>query len=392
MNTFEALFSLLRSEMTSTPLNEEERKSINNEFLVKLYKLSKSHDLAHLIGDALDKNDLLPMGYEATNRFIQERNMSVYRYEQINYELGEISRIFEENKIKHIPLKGSVIRKYYPEPWMRTSGDIDILIKKEDLENATLALEKEGCRYEGAQIYDVHIRLPSGVCLELHFDFMQADVADKRAKVLAQAWERTSPCDGYEYRLKFDNAFFYFYHIAHMVKHFLKGGCGIRPFLDIWLMKQQDHFCGEEIDDLLKETNLLTFAQNAERLSKVWFDDIAHDAVTKEMEEYIVKAGIYGSLDNQIALQQLKSGGKRKHLWTRIFLPFSLLKCLYPKLEKYPVLFPFYQVVRWFRIVFGKNKKRAFIELKRIATTKDDRKKRLGLLCNNLGLTDENFN
>lgn len=352
----------------------------------ELFKLSKMHDLAHLVGDVLAKNELLSVESEIKNRFFQERNVAVYRYERINYELQEICRILEENKIKHIPLKGSVIRKYYPEPWMRTSCDIDILIQKNDLDSAIEAIEKEGGKYEETQTHDAHIWMPSGVHLELHFDLIESDVAEKSAKVLEKAWERATPCDNFEYQLKFDDAFFYFYHIAHMAKHFLIGGCGIRPFLDIWILKQYDSFCVKEVDELLKQADLLTFAQNAEKLSKVWFGDAVHDSTTREMEDYIVKAGVYGSLDNQIALTQTKIGGKRKHLLSRIFLPYSLLKSSYPILEKYPILFPFYQVVRWFRIVFGKNKKRAFKELKSIASTKDERKERLLLLCNNLGL------
>lgn len=387
MNIFEILFSLLRNEIGSFQLNEETKSLIDIETLEKLYKLSKSHDLAHLMADALDKNDLLIINSEAKKHFTQERNMAVYRYEQINYELEEICRILEDAKIPHIPLKGSVIRRYYPEPWMRTSCDIDILIKKEDLENAIKVLEKEGCRYQETQTHDAHIWMPSGVHLELHFDLIEESVAEKSAMVLAQAWERGKPCEGFEYRLEFDDAFFYFYHIAHMAKHFLfGGGCGIRPFLDIWILKQQNSFRGEEIDNLLNQADLLTFAQKAEKLANIWFCNTEHDETTKQMEDYIIKAGVYGSLDNQIALKQVKVGGKKKHLWSRIFLPYSLLKTSYPKLEKYPVLFLFYQVVRWFRIVFGKNKKRAFRELKSIAFTKEERKDRLVLLCNNLGL------
>ncbi|MBO4954226.1 MAG: nucleotidyltransferase family protein, partial [Clostridia bacterium] len=36
--------------------------------------------------------------------------------------------------IDFMPLKGAVIRQYYPEPWMRTSCDIDIHVKKDRLE------------------------------------------------------------------------------------------------------------------------------------------------------------------------------------------------------------------------------------------------------------------
>ena len=102
MNISEILFSLLSNEMADMPLREEIKETINDELLLKLYKLSKSHDLAHLVGDALDKNDLFPVESKVRKSFIQERNMAVYRYEQINYELQEICRVLEENKIKHV--------------------------------------------------------------------------------------------------------------------------------------------------------------------------------------------------------------------------------------------------------------------------------------------------
>ena len=51
---------------------------------------------------------------------------------------------------------------------------------------------------------------------------------------------------------------FYFYHIAHMAKHFEEGGCGIRPFIDLWTLdniKDVDH---DKRDELLSRGNLNT--------------------------------------------------------------------------------------------------------------------------------------
>jgi hypothetical protein len=171
-----------------------------------------------------------------------------------------------------------------------------------------------------------------------------------------------------------------------MAKHFLTGGCGIRPFLDVWILNQLDIFKTKETERLLKEAGVFTFEQKAVSLSSVWFSNAEHGELTKEMEDYIIGAGVYGSLDNSIALRQVREGGKGKHLLLRIFLPYSALKRTYPKLKKYPILFPFYQVVRWCRILFGKSKKRAFVELKGIATMKDEKKEYLAELCNDLGL------
>ncbi len=127
-------FALIRFEINGDELCDEIKNLITPDILPALFKLSKRHDLAHLVGDALDKNGLLPDGTEAKKRFLQERNMAVYRYEQIQYEYEQICEVLEKAKIPFIPLKGSVIRQYYPEPWMRTSCDIDILVKENILE------------------------------------------------------------------------------------------------------------------------------------------------------------------------------------------------------------------------------------------------------------------
>ena len=117
----EAFFALIRFEIKGDELCDEIKNLITPDILPALFKISKRHDLAHLIGDALDRNGLLPDGSEARKRFLQERNMAVYRYEQQQYELEQICAVLEDAKIPFIPLKGSVIRQYYPEPWMRTS-------------------------------------------------------------------------------------------------------------------------------------------------------------------------------------------------------------------------------------------------------------------------------
>ena len=88
---------------------------------MRLYKLSKAHDLAHLVGDALIKNDLIGND-EIKEKYQKQVMIAIYRYEKINYELNRLRSALNEAQIPFIPLKGSVLRQYYPEPWMRTSS------------------------------------------------------------------------------------------------------------------------------------------------------------------------------------------------------------------------------------------------------------------------------
>ena len=105
------MMDLIASEVCGKSIDKSQY-SLTDEELVKLYKLSKSHDLAHLVGDG-----------EVKAKFQKQMKLAVYRYEKINYELGRLRKVLNEAEIQFIPLKGSVIRQYYPKPWMRTSCD-----------------------------------------------------------------------------------------------------------------------------------------------------------------------------------------------------------------------------------------------------------------------------
>ena len=69
--------------------------------------------------------------------------------------------------------------------------------------------------------------------LELHHTLLEDAYNPNAAQILENVWADATPKNGYEYLLELSNEMFYFYHIVHMAKHFINGGCGIKPFLDI---------------------------------------------------------------------------------------------------------------------------------------------------------------
>lgn len=80
---------------------------------MRLYKLSKAHDLAHLVGDALIKNDLIGND-EIKEKYQKQVMIAIYRYEKINYELNRLRSALNEAQIPFIPLKGSVFASVLP--------------------------------------------------------------------------------------------------------------------------------------------------------------------------------------------------------------------------------------------------------------------------------------
>ncbi len=367
------------------------------QFLIQLYQLSKAHDVSHLVGDALNKNGVfenLPADMDENERatiakikekFDGQLFTAVYRYEQINYELERLKETLEAAEIPFIPLKGAVIRKYYPEPWMRTSCDIDILVHEKDLENAvSLLAEKRGAMREAKGSHDVGL-ISNGVHIELHYSLIESDVVGKADIPLRDVWNYAEPI-GETSQYALSDEMFYYYHIAHMAKHFIHGGCGVRPFADLWLLNRANTEKSEKRNELLLEGGLLRFANEAERLSAVWFGNEEYDATAREMENYILQGGVYGTMEQQLAMSQNKKGGKFKHLMSRIFLPYKDMSIYYPSLKKCPVLFPFYQMRRWCRILFCGGRKHAMDEIKLNRSISEEKKQEVKKLIDELEL------
>ena len=151
------LFSLLRMEVCGGTVSEELKATLSEEMLTEIFALAKKHDLAHIAGNALSKLGVLGDN-EISKKFKQVSMQAVYRYVRINSEYQKLCKTLEEAQIPFIPLKGAVLRNYYPEPWMRTSCDIDILVKSEDLDAAILMLTK-GLDYQLGKkmFYDVSL-------------------------------------------------------------------------------------------------------------------------------------------------------------------------------------------------------------------------------------------
>ena len=57
-------------------------------------------------------------------------------------------------------------------------------------------------------------------------------------------------------------------------------------------------------------------------------------------------------------------GGKFKYLMHRLFAPYSQLVKYYPRLAKYPILLPYYEIKRWIQAMRrdGKTYRREFSE------------------------------
>lgn len=351
MNEQDLLFALLRREVCGGSVDQNLIHSLSQETIENMYLLADRHDLAHLSGQALSNLGMLGND-EISKRFNDCTVKAVYRYLRINHEYSKICKAFEEIRIPFIPLKGAVLRNVYPEPWMRTSCDIDILIHEEHLEAASEVLTgRLKYVFKGRSFHDLSFYSPNNVHFELHYQAIGEIESGTFDAVLARLWEMSYPQDKGSYLYIMQDEMFYFYHIAHMAKHFRNGGCGVRPFLDLWILNHNVDFDKKRREDLLKEGGLLAFGNAAMRLSEVWFSCHEHDTLTEGLEQYVLTGGVYGTFKNNLTVVCAKEGGKVRALTTMIFLPYDVLKYHYPILQQTKWLSPFCYLFRCVKLI-----------------------------------------
>ena len=87
--TQEEFLSLIRYEIAGAPLPDGFFVSDEDA----LIRLSELQDLTHLVYDALTKNGIACGSKKAAGQYFA----ALWRVEQIDYELGRMSELFEEN-------------------------------------------------------------------------------------------------------------------------------------------------------------------------------------------------------------------------------------------------------------------------------------------------------
>ncbi len=353
------LFAFLRSGVMGKPASADALKDYCSEELPKLLKIANSHNVAHLLVLGLKQNDLLPEENPEIEKLLLK---TVLQFERLNREYEKLRDILENAQIPFLPLKGAVLRKLYPEPWMRTSCDVDILLRKEDAQKtADFLMRDQGYTFRSKSSHDIALITPGRLHIELHYDLIECKYSTTSLQVLNSVWDSATLRPGYGYWYEMTDEMFYFYHIAHMAKHFTEGGCGIRSFLDLWLLDATEN---PKRDVLLQEGKLLSFAQHARKLSRIWFGEEQHDSITEQMGEFILQGGIFGTTKTMVTIQQQKKGGRLRYLLPKIFLPYKTIKGHYPILKKHPWLTPVMEVRRWGKLIFCGHLKRAAKEIK----------------------------
>lgn len=352
------LIDLIRYAVFDPDSSSVASEPISDEILVELYMLAKRHNLAGMVAHALEAQNLLQKS-PVSSLFRKAMFNEIYYYEKLNFTYQMLCEALEDAQIPFLPLKGTVMRQYYPQPWMRTSCDIDILVHENDIPRAKAVFTSVlSFKESGRTTHDISFYSTDRIHVELHYELIESKRAGKAGQVLERIWEHAAPVQGGSYRHKLDDAMFYFYHIAHTTKHFESSGCGIRMFLDLCLLMEPMKNSRSQIEVLLRESGLLTFDKVACEICRVWFSGQEHTINSRKLESFILDGGTFGTRENIDITGKRRHRGTAGYLLSKAFIPYKSLKKLYPIMEKWPILAPICAVHRVYPYVFGRKRTR----------------------------------
>lgn len=277
-----------------------------------------------------------------------EKYMRVFSAACLNNEIqmAECRSIIDylcRNGVKIIPLKGCEINEIYPSPGLRSMTDIDLLY--EGVGTKELSRLMAACGYTAGRLDDGHhhhsFHKGSFLTVELH----RSPVENNSFRPVCEGlFPKAVPDNRIKNLFHLKPEDFYIHIIVHAANHFMKGGLGVRPYCDIYLLNQKygDTWDEEYLARQFRSVGLEKFEAKVRDLAYAFFG-VEGKEVQGDDWEFSFRSGLYGG---DYSWSYKASGGTSRigFILKCAFLSVSDFREKYPVLKKYPVFLP----VVWF--------------------------------------------
>lgn len=359
--TSELLIYLMACSLQEIKPEEALLANIDMEALLRL---AKAHSVSAMVCMALEQTDAFQHAAETTRlKWLDAKNKAIRKNMLLDAERKAILHELEIQGIWYMPLKGSILKDWYPKPGMREMADNDILFDPSGREQVREIFQNRGYKtvsfrkgnhdvYEKAPIYnfEMHVSLFPGTYKELTEQYENVK-------------EHLLPVDGTAYQFAFTPEDFYVFALAHAHKHYSHSGTGVRTLADIYVMDRHlgDIMDRDEVEQKLTQLGIAEYEQHSRVLAEKLFSAVrplAEIELTedeKEMLLYYCNATTYGTVGNSVnnRLHELQENSEDITLWTklkycgvRLFPGREFCKLYYPFVYRHPWTLPFFWVWR----------------------------------------------
>lgn len=301
------------------------------------------------------------------NNFGRQRCMhEIALYSRRAEQMNQLICQLNAHQIDHLLFKGFIVRDYYTScPELRTFGDIDFVIRKEDRRKCDELMKALG--YEPHEDWEPVYSYTKGTeYYEIHTDVMEVDVSDKAdyREYYSHIWEHVIKRfpESASYSYEFTPEFHFLYLLTHIAKHISVSGAGIRMYLDIafFIKHFENTIDWAWIKEQLKILKFEDFANITFNAVERWFGVSSPVPIRRLSDEimdaftvFTLEGGVFGKVGRDRSVVFLKQQDRNeekvsrfKTLMFHIFPPISSLENRYTYLQKHHWLLPFAWVHR----------------------------------------------
>lgn len=349
-------FGIYTCRLLSAVINSQKPPELPQQIdLERLYAYQTHQSVANMAYWALKDLDIPA---DKLKPFEDEYKMTLLREARFEIAGTQVFIELEKQGIPFIPVKGVILKKLYDTESFRSFTDFDIYIGDKDKETQQV-MESLGFELKGRSEYDTKYFKKPSISFEMHRNLFEDDYSFDG--YFDNPLERAvlKPDSKCYYMLK--NEDFYIHVFCHLFKHFTFGGCGLRQFMDIYVMDKKLSLDRDYIKSELEKLNLVDFYNTVQQLVGVMFGGEKPDERLLEICDYIFSNGTFGT-DKIIAVNQYNkekdNNDKNIVTWKIAYfvdrwrLSYSGMKEQYKILEKVPVLLPFCWIHKAFRVLF----------------------------------------
>ncbi|MEE1061415.1 MAG: nucleotidyltransferase family protein [Ruminococcus sp.] len=343
-----------------------DKERIDKIDLESIYDMSVSHSVEPIITYALESVGL------ADKKWRDSKNNAIRKEMLFDMERNKIISFMEKNEISHMPLKGVILKTFYPKPGMRKMADNDIWFdesKADLLESFMRSLGYKDIEKE-AGCHDIYTR-PPVYNFEMHRSLFNSATPDKIVSYFSDIYPLLIKDENKKFGYSFSKEDFYIYVTAHEYKHFTNAGIGVRALVDCWVYvkKYGDILDWRYIKSVTDKLDMTDFEQSRRALAQELFADVNIIKLNKEQTELLkiyMRAATYGTFESRIsskvrALQGNNSkvtlGSKLKYFLKWCFPGRDAYKDDYPFIYKHKILVPFGFVPRVFKALVYRRKR-----------------------------------
>ncbi len=292
----------------------------------EIFSYAKSHELEGIVYKQCKSAKLQKKFYA-----------SVYQFENKKNYIKELNDVLSD--IPHFFVKGFELAKYYKYPPLRTMGDVDLLVKKEDILRVRSLLKEQGFSL-CPEVESVSVATKDSFVLEIHTSLIHSGIGDEKAN------EYFSYCWDYVKDNQLDKNYHFVFVVQHLKGHMISEGVGFRQFMDIALFSRDSNLNWDWIRTKLIQLNLWKFLKIVFAFIQRWFDTNAPIEVEKIDDDFfeiatqkIFTGGVFGHDDQLnkntgITKQAINSGtslrnARKKYLIQQLFPNYKTM-CLLP--------------------------------------------------------------